>query len=296
MDVEDAVRECSKGLSAHHAHVACEHHEVGTGGAQRRGQALVMTSGWLLGVAWDGLGWHTRAGGPCQGGRVRAVRRDEDGLRGDMPGAHVVQEALQVGAVPRGKHGQAKHRRAVHLGPGLKPHGATQSPKYHGRPGGGCGAEMVVLDDVNIRLLNLLLKDARMPVTALAQQVGRSESTVRERLSSLERQGVLQSYNATVDRDLAGLPVLVVIRAKCDPAKTTEVARQLSALPNVTQALVLTGDRPILATIRVRDLEHLRSMLQSRLSGPLTDIEAEISLESLVDPRPPGLTTSIPAV
>lgn len=149
---------------------------------------------------------------------------------------------------------------------------------------------MTRMDETNMRILQLLQKNARMSLTDLAQAVGRSESTVRERVTALELGGFLKGYEARVDWEQAGLPALAILHARCDMNRVADVAKQLAAIPNVTRALLLTGPKPILAMLRVRDLHHLQSILKARIApGDLTDVEIQIALESLVDRRPPTL-------
>jgi Lrp/AsnC family leucine-responsive transcriptional regulator len=153
---------------------------------------------------------------------------------------------------------------------------------------------MARMDETNLHIIQLLQKNARMSMAELAQAVGRSESTVRERVGSLELKGLLKGYQAQVDWDQAGLPALAVIQARCDMSRVQEVAKQLAAIPNVTRALLLTGSKPILAMLRVRDIEHLQSLLKERFAaGELNDVEIQITLESLVDRRPPSLRDPI---
>ncbi len=148
---------------------------------------------------------------------------------------------------------------------------------------------MVRMDETNIRILQLLQQNARMTVTDVAKQVGRSESTVRERITSLEMAGVLLRYEARVDWAQAGLPATAVLRARCDLARLPEVSKQLSAIPNVIRAMLMTGPKPILVLMRVRDLQQLHAILREHVApGALTEVDAEISLESLVERRPPG--------
>lgn len=146
------------------------------------------------------------------------------------------------------------------------------------------------MDETNLRILELLQKNARMSLTDLAQAVGRAESTVRERMTALELAGFLQGYEARVDWGQAGLPALAIVHARCEISRVAEVARQLAAIPNVTRALLITGSKPILVMLRVRDLDQLQQILKSRIGpGDLTDVEVEIVLESLVDRRPPSI-------
>lgn len=147
---------------------------------------------------------------------------------------------------------------------------------------------MVRIDDTNLRLLQLLQRNGRMTMTELATSVGRSESTVRERVTALELAGFLQGYQARVDWAAVGLPASAVIRARCDLGRVPQVAKELASIPHVTRAMLLTGPKPVLAILRVRDIQHLHSILRERLAnGLLTDIEAEVAMDSLVESRPP---------
>ncbi len=125
-----------------------------------------------------------------------------------------------------------------------------------------------------------------MSVADLAQAVGRSESTVRERMVGLEREGLLRGYHADVDWSRAGLPASVVVHARCDLSQLPEIGRSLASIPNVTSASLVTGDMPILAHLQVRDMQHLRDILQRSLPGLIAP-EAKVVLEPLVQQRAP---------
>jgi DNA-binding Lrp family transcriptional regulator len=154
---------------------------------------------------------------------------------------------------------------------------------------------MVRIDETNLQLLKLLQDNGRMTMTDLARAVGRSESTVRERVASLEEAGFLRGYQARVNWALAGLPSIAVIHARCELGQIPEVAKQLAAMPNVTLAVMTTGPRPILALLRVRDTAHLHSLLRESIAtGKLVDVEAEIALDALVEQRPPSVGEGFP--
>lgn len=158
--------------------------------------------------------------------------------------------------------------------------------------GAGLGKDhdMARMDETNVQILQLLQRNGRMSMTDLAHAVGRSESTVRERVMALELGGLLKGYQAQVNWDEAGLPALAIIRARCEISKVQEVAAHLASIPNVTRAILLTGPRPIFAMMRVKDIQHLQQILRSRFAqGELQDLEVELAIQSLVDRRPPSL-------
>jgi DNA-binding Lrp family transcriptional regulator len=152
---------------------------------------------------------------------------------------------------------------------------------------------MVRMDETNALILQSLQRNARMTMTELAQAVGRSESAVRERVTALELAGLLRGYQAQVDWAQAGLPTLAIVQARCDIKDIQEVARQLAAIPNVTRALLVTGPKPVMAMMRVRDLPHLEALLKQRFAdGQLKDMEVQVTMESLVERRAPVLRSA----
>jgi Lrp/AsnC family leucine-responsive transcriptional regulator len=149
---------------------------------------------------------------------------------------------------------------------------------------------MVKMDETNLHILQLLQRDGRMSLSDLSRAVGRSESTVRERVTALELDGILLGYEARVDWEKAGLKRLAIVRAGHSARPIAEVAKQLAAIPNVTQVLLLTGSKPLLVCLRVRDIQHLDTILKSRFApGDLVDMEVQVALESLVDLRQPAI-------
>ena len=55
------------------------------------------------------------------------------------------------------------------------------------------------LDDVDLKILSMLEKDARLSNAALAEAVGLTASSVHERVKKLEHRGVIKGYVALVD-------------------------------------------------------------------------------------------------
>ncbi|MHB8634626.1 MAG: Lrp/AsnC family transcriptional regulator [Thermoplasmatota archaeon] len=146
------------------------------------------------------------------------------------------------------------------------------------------------IDDTNQQLLLLLQKNGRSTWAELAQAVGRSESTVRERVAALEMEGILQGYHATIDWSRAGLPASAVLHGQCELSKVAELTDRLTEIPNVTSAVLTTGSRPILCHLQVRDAHHLQELLKSIADCGLRAPEMEIVLQPLVHARPPGFS------
>ena len=60
------------------------------------------------------------------------------------------------------------------------------------------------LDEINVRILNLLSKNARMGNKDIGKAVGLSDGAVKERIKKLEKDGIIQSYRIFIDIDKIG--------------------------------------------------------------------------------------------
>jgi DNA-binding Lrp family transcriptional regulator len=133
------------------------------------------------------------------------------------------------------------------------------------------------LDRTHLRLLEILQKDARTPISELARILHRAESTVRERVASLERRGYLTGYHALVDPAKLGYRVHAVVRAECDTRTIPELARRLEGVPNFYRAYLTTGAKPLRIEILAEDLPHLERLVETHLV-PLGIQELEVGL------------------
>lgn len=54
------------------------------------------------------------------------------------------------------------------------------------------------LDEVDLRILRLLAEDARMSIRSVGREIGMSAPSVTERISRLERAGVIRGYRTDI--------------------------------------------------------------------------------------------------
>lgn len=147
---------------------------------------------------------------------------------------------------------------------------------------------MVRLDDTNLIIMRALQKDARTTIAELARVVGRSETTVRDRVAALESHGYLRGYQALVDLELMGYKAFAVVRASCDMERIDDVTKALRAIPEITRADLMTGDQPLVVQIVAADLTALEDVVERKLADVgLREMSVEVALRSLVETRPP---------
>jgi len=100
----------------------------------------------------------------------------------------------------------------------------------------------------------------------LAREVGMSPPAVADRISRLERSGVIRGYRVDIDRTALGFGLVVYVGVVAvQGADQAEVVRALGALPEVEDVHVVTGPKDLLVRLRARDHEHLREVLFDRV-------------------------------
>lgn len=122
----------------------------------------------------------------------------------------------------------------------------------------------VRLDAVDVRLLRLLVADARVSQRALARELHMSPPAIGERIARLERAGVIRGYTVDLDWSALGFTTQVYLAVTANTERAS-ILTQLHAIPEVEDIAVVTGSMDLLARVRVRDHNHLRELLFERI-------------------------------
>jgi Lrp/AsnC family leucine-responsive transcriptional regulator len=121
-----------------------------------------------------------------------------------------------------------------------------------------------VLDEFDLRLLDLLAADARSTIRSLSKKLNAPPTTVYFRLRKLERLRVVTRYTIVVDPEVLGFfRVITLIGIALN--KANSVIDELTRLDNVVEVYHVMGDCDILASLMARDLKTV-SLLQEKIA------------------------------
>jgi len=124
------------------------------------------------------------------------------------------------------------------------------------------------LDRIDRNIVRLLQKEARMPHTELARRVGLSTTPCKERVKRLERDGVIQRYQAVLNPAALdrGLVVFVQIRLNRTSQDIFEefTARAMD-LEEVQECYLVSGNFDYLLKARVANMNAYRVLLGETL-------------------------------
>ena len=97
------------------------------------------------------------------------------------------------------------------------------------------------LDDIDRRLVELLIHNARMSYSDLGQAVGLSRVAVKARVRALEKSGVIEQYTVILNPEKVGRNVSVFFDIQVTPSALHQVADALIAEEAVTDVYLMTG-------------------------------------------------------
>jgi DNA-binding Lrp family transcriptional regulator len=126
------------------------------------------------------------------------------------------------------------------------------------------------LDAVDLRILRVLARDARVPNNALAEQVGIAPSTALGRVRSLRERGVIRGYHADINPAALGRPIQAMIAVRLQSharGHLSAFAAQVAELPEVLNVFFLAGAVDFYVHIAATSTENLRDFVVVNLSG-----------------------------
>ncbi|HET6876355.1 MAG TPA: Lrp/AsnC family transcriptional regulator [Jatrophihabitans sp.] len=143
---------------------------------------------------------------------------------------------------------------------------ATGAPLRSIRDHAAAPSSPVPLDAVDLRLLLLLSRDARLSQRSLARELGMSAPAIAERIARLERQGVITGYGVRLDWGALGFHTTVYLTITAMQGfQLGVVMDELAEIAEVDEVRLMTGAFDMLVRLRVRDDSHLRDLLMNRI-------------------------------
>ena len=97
------------------------------------------------------------------------------------------------------------------------------------------------LDELDQKIVSLLIRNARMSYSEIGQQVGISRVAVKMRVQALEKKGIIEEYTTVINPQKISGAVSCYFEIETKPDTLADVADILSKNDTVTQIYRVTG-------------------------------------------------------
>ena len=130
------------------------------------------------------------------------------------------------------------------------------------------------LDEIDRRIVELLIHNARLSYSDLGAAVGLSRVAVSARISALEKRGIIEEYTAVINPQRMNGAVSCYFEIETEPARLKEVIGILNACETVTQIYRVSGR----SKLHVHAVAAGQTELETFLSGVIDTLPGVTAL------------------
>ena len=142
----------------------------------------------------------------------------------------------------------------------------------------------LVLDNIDLRILQLMQENARIPNVDMAKQLEMAPSAVLERVKKLEQKQVILHYTTSINPAAVGQKLLayIFIRTR-DGFGTGETGAELAKIEEVQEVHNIAGDDCYLVKVRTADSASLMGLMRNKFAkiGSIQSTKTTIVLETV---------------
>lgn len=129
------------------------------------------------------------------------------------------------------------------------------------------------LDELDRKIVKLLIKNARMTYSDIGEQVGISRIAVKTRIQSLEQRGIIEEYTTIINPQKISGAVSCYFELEIAPDTLSQVTKLLSENEIITQIYRVTGKNKLhvhAVAASSEEMEHLTREVIDPLPGVIS--------------------------
>ena len=142
------------------------------------------------------------------------------------------------------------------------------------------------IDNTDLKILEILMQDAKKPFTEVAKKVFVSQGTVHVRMNKMEEAGIVEKNTLRINYAKLGYDITAFIGIYLEKsALYDQVLAKLKDIPEITNIHYTTGNYSMFIKIHCRDTNHLKEVLHDKMQQVegIDRTETMISLEESLD-------------
>ena len=125
-----------------------------------------------------------------------------------------------------------------------------------------------MFDKKDQMILEELKKNSRNSIKNIASNVKIPRITVHDRIQKMIKNGIIKSFNVTIDYKKIGLSTEVFIFVSFLPnvdISQRELAKRISKLPGVSEVHIISGEYDLILKARGKSLEEIGELVVDKL-------------------------------
>jgi Lrp/AsnC family transcriptional regulator, regulator for asnA, asnC and gidA len=121
------------------------------------------------------------------------------------------------------------------------------------------------IDDLDLKILTELSKDAGISVPRLSKKINVNASVVYSRIKRLLKRGLIKKFTIVINDEARGFTVRSLTGINMDSKLRDNVLNELFKIPEVREIAEVTGRFDILVTMTARSLDEIHQLISEKV-------------------------------
>lgn len=122
-----------------------------------------------------------------------------------------------------------------------------------------------MIDEKSLEILRILQEKARIPNVEVSRQVGLAPSAVLERVKKMEKSGVIDGYEITLNPERFHRSLIAYVYITAAPEKEDTVGTKLAQIPDIQEVHFISGNDCYLTKVRCKDSVSLGNIIKNKI-------------------------------
>jgi Lrp/AsnC family transcriptional regulator for asnA, asnC and gidA len=121
------------------------------------------------------------------------------------------------------------------------------------------------IDDLDVKILSELAKDASISVPKLSKKININSSVVYSRIKRLVKKGLIKKFTIMINDEALGFNVKALTGINMDSKLRDNVLSELFKIPEVREVSEVTGRFDIIVTMTSRSLDEMHQLISEKI-------------------------------
>ncbi|MER3408291.1 MAG: transcriptional regulator [Nitrososphaera sp.] len=137
------------------------------------------------------------------------------------------------------------------------------------------------IDDLDVKILSELAKDASISVSRLSKKINVNASVVYSRIKRLVKKGLIKKFTILINDEAMGFNVKALTGINMDSKLRDNVLNELFKIPEVREVSEVTGRFDIIVTMNAHSLDEMHQIISEKIGR----IEGVQKTETFIEMR-----------
>ena len=128
---------------------------------------------------------------------------------------------------------------------------------------------MTDIDEIDRKILRLLLNDSQMPLSTMSEEIGLSVTALHHRIKNLKKKKVIKRFTIALAEDFYESQISCFVKIIKFKRSSIDLAQKLKSVTGVESCYSVTGEESLFLKVRAKSAKDFQNTLEviNRIEG-----------------------------